>query len=133
MQRRFLLVSILSLVGILLVGDMQSADAQRRARRAARGYSNTYAPSNYGYWGDDGYWYDGRRPMSSGYWGEDGYWYDGPRPSDRGYQTFYPPNDSTVVPGNRARIIIRLPSANAQVWIDGQLMRQQGMNRTFDT
>ena len=134
MQRRFVLVSILSLVGILLLGDMQKADAQRRARRAARGYNNT-APYNYnnGYWGDDGYWYSGSPGGTAGYWGDDGYWYEGSGPRSGGYRAFYPPDNSKAIQGNSARIIIRLPAANAQVWIDGQLTQQQGMSRRFDT
>jgi len=134
MQRRFVFVSILSLVGILLLGHMQKADAQLRARRAARGYYNS-APYNYGnwgnngYWGNDGYWYSGSGPRTSGYWGDDGYWYEGPRSR----QAFYPQDDSKAIKGNRARIIVRLPAANAQVWIDGQQTQQQGMSRLFDT
>jgi len=97
-------------------------------------YSGYYSPYYYGY-----------TPYYSGYYySYPGYWYGG-----AGYPISYNSNSggssgsSNIEPislygqsntqSMPATIVVRVPDPAAKVWINGQLMRQQGLVRTYQT
>lgn len=151
MQRKSLLLLVLSLAFVLFWGDMQDANARGRGGRrggGGGGYNNGGYGNNHGWYGPGyGYgWYGpgyGGRGIyggggyyggRGGYWGNDGYWYDDSTPyTDDSSYSYYPPDQQATEQNQRAYVTVRVPDGNAQVWIQDKLTRQTGMVRTFQT
>lgn len=129
-------------------------------RNAGVSYGNVpyyYGNRPYGY----GYGYDYYRPYGyygpyntrSSWWGTPGYFYSSPgyyytRPTytydwypaqyaqsgysnTQGYQSYYPAAGTPA--GNTARVEVRVPSPDAQVWFDGTPTQQRGTVRTYES
>jgi uncharacterized protein (TIGR03000 family) len=151
MQRKSLLLFVLSLAFILFLGDFQNADAQRRRGGGRRG--GGWGGYNGGYYGNNGWYgngwygpgygngwygsgYGGRGYYGGrgGYWGDDGYWYyDNSMPYDDSSYSYYPPDNYASDQNQRAFVTVRVPDGNAQVWIQNKLTQQMGLVRNFQT
>jgi uncharacterized protein (TIGR03000 family) len=115
--------------------------------RGGNGYGYPgFGYGGYGY-GDYGRGYSGDG-YRSGYYGyaspysygnNYGYDYSSPyasAPTYGDYQSFYPPQagrqqGNQQQAGAAAHLMIQVPDPNAQVWLEGQQMNQQGMSRQF--
>ncbi len=143
--------SFISFLGAALLGTgvvMMSAQpvlAQKGGYQGGRGnfgwqpgggyYWQSPSP-NRGYYDrgyyDRGYYNRGydNRGYDRGYYYDRWYYYPG-------YSFYYSPGydngywDSNYVDTRTAKIEVRLPNPNGEVWFDGQKTRQTGMTRTF--
>jgi uncharacterized protein (TIGR03000 family) len=106
-------------------------------------YGNGYGLGGYGYgmggYGLGGYGRGLYGYSSPGYY-DSGYSYDtytspsyASVPTYTDYQSFYPPQEygNQQQAGNAAHLMIQVPDPNAQVWLEGQQMNQQGTTRQF--
>jgi uncharacterized protein (TIGR03000 family) len=49
------------------------------------------------------------------------------------YQSFYPPQGTAAMAGTSAMLLVQVPDPNAQVFLEGQQMNQQGTTRQFSS
>ena len=124
------------------------AQAQRRGGRGGRGGGGSgvgvyVGPGGVGVDAGRGY-YDGYRGTyyRDGYW-RDGTWYGGrwydryPRYYETDYAVpdteTYEANYQDPSPPDNARVLVRVPDPNAEVFFNGSPTEQRGMERVFET
>ena len=134
MNRRRLgaLALVVAAAVILIWPSVGSAQVFGRGWRGGRAY---YYDGDYQSGWSRGYgrgYYYGSGPG----WSDSGYYY--PRTGFRGrgyrYQSAYPADGTSMMPADSARPVlttVRLPDANASLWIEGQEMGTAGITRRF--
>ena len=154
---------LVALTGACLWFTPSTAEAQRRGRGWGWGNSGMYVSPGGVTWGnpgyyrgyDRGYWDRGYYPRYSYYgsrpWYSDSYYWSPSYRYSYPSTAYYYPSTSYSYPSttysapqtvyyeaetstpSTARIMVRVPSSNAEVWLDGQPTSQSGMERTFMT
>jgi len=153
---RFAAILTIAVAAIMIFPDVSEAQWGRRYRGYYRGYGygpyyygygyspyyRYYSPYYYGYYNP---YYYGYSPYSSGYYYTyPGYSYGGASypisydsgTGDNSSSAYVEPVslfDQSNAESGPATIVVRVPDPAARVWINGHLMQQQGLVRTYHT
>lgn len=130
---------VLTLAIVTVIASAGDAFAQRRGGYNG-GRSGVSLPSigsgyygNYGNYGNYGYYsnpYRTRSYYTTPYYYGPSQYYDPVVPSQIVRDSYYPELSTSA---QAATVVVLVPNPNAQIWFNGALTSQQGMDRTFVT